>query len=62
MLFKFMGPLFKILFLRANASESERLAERDGSFTVYRVATIHAKILVFVHGFIMQVGLDSAVF
>ena len=62
MLFKFTGPVFKILLLRANASESERLAERDGSFTVYRVATVYAEILVFVRGFNMQVSLDSAVF
>ena len=62
MMFKFTGPVFKILFLRANLSESELLAERDGIFTVHRVATVHAEILAFVHGFNMQVSLDSAVF
>ena len=60
MLFEFTGPIFKILFLRANASE--RLAERDGSYTVYQVATVHAEIPVFVCGFNMQVSLDLVVF
>ena len=50
LLFKFTGPVFKILFLQANVSESECLAERDGSFTVYRVASVHVEILVFVPG------------
>ena len=62
MLFKFAGSILKNLFLRANASESERLAIRDGSFTVNGVATIHAKILMFVRGFDMQVSPDPAVF
>ena len=62
MLFEFKGPIFKNLFLQANASESERLTKRDGSFTVYQVATVHAEILVFVRGFDMQVSLDSAIF
>ena len=62
MLFEFAGSILKNLFLRANASESERLAIKDRSFTVSGVANIHAKILVFVRGFNMQVSPDSAVF
>ena len=61
-MFEFTGSVFKVLFLRANASEAERLAKRNGSLTVYRVATVHAKVLVFVRGLNMQVRLDSAVF
>ena len=51
MLFKFTGPIFNILVLRANASESERLTQWNGSFTVERVATVHAEILVLSVGF-----------
>ena len=62
MLFEFAGPILKNLFLRTNTSESERLAIGDGSFTVNGVATLHAKILVFVCGFNMQVGPNTAIF
>ena len=60
-LFQFAGPILKNLFLRANTSKSERLAVRNGSFAVFRVAAIHAKVLVFVRGFDMQVRLNPAV-
>ena len=59
---KLTGSISKILFIRANALESECLAERDGSFTAYWVATVHEEILVFVHGFNMQVSFDLAIF
>ena len=62
MLFMFMGPILENLFLRTNSLESERLAVMDRSITVYMVATVHAKILVSVHGFNMQVSPVPAVF
>ena len=62
MLFKPAGPNLKNLFLQTNSSESERLAVRDGSFTVYKVATVDVKNLVSVCGFNMQVSPDPAIF
>ena len=62
MLFHFAGPILKDLFLRTNTSESERLAVWNGSFAVFGVAALHAKVLVFVRGFDMQVRLNPAVF
>ena len=62
MLFEFVGPILQNLFIRANKSESERLATEYRSFIVCEVATIHAKILVFVRGFNMQVNPDPTVF
>ena len=59
--FQFAGPILKNLFLQTNMSESERLAVRNESFTVFGVAAIHANVLVFVHGFDMQVSLNPAV-
>ena len=61
-LFKFARPIPKNLFLQTNTSELERLALGDGSVAVYRVTTIHPKVLVFVCGFNMQVSPDLAVF
>ena len=52
---------FKDLFLRTNTSESERLAVCNGSFTVFGVTTIHAKVLMFVRGFDTQVRLNPVV-
>ena len=60
-LFKFLGPIPKSLFLRTNTSELERLAVANGGFAVYGVATIHVKVVVFVCGFNMQVSPDPAV-
>ena len=51
------------LFLQSNVSESERFVIGDRSFAVKRMATIHAKVLVFVRGFnIIQVSFNPAVF
>ena len=41
-------------------SEPEHLAVRSGSFTMFGVAVIYAKVLVFVRGFDMQVRLTPA--
>ena len=54
-LFTFAGRIPKNLFLQTNTSESERLAIGNGSFAVYGVENIHAKVVVFVRGFNMQV-------
>ena len=44
-LFEFASPILKTLVLRANVSELERLAIRDGILTVCGAASIHVKIL-----------------
>ena len=61
MLFQFEGPILKNLLLRTNPSKSELLAVQNGSFAVFSIAVIHAKVLVFVGGFDMQVRLNPAV-
>ena len=61
MFFKVAGPLQQIFVLRTNSSEAERLAIRDGYFTMFRMATIHMKILVLVCGLDVQVSLNPAV-
>ena len=61
-LFKFAGPILENLFLRTNMLELEHLAVRDKSFRVYKVATVHVKMLVSVCGFNVQVSPDPAIF
>ena len=62
MLSELTGPILRSLLPQTNSSESECLAVRDRSLRVHREASVHAKILVSVRGFDMQVNSDSAVF
>ena len=60
-LFQVTGSSAKIFLLQADSSETERLAVWDGGFTMHRVATIHAEILMFVRGVHMKVCTDLPV-
>ena len=51
----------KIFLLRADLSKVEYLAVWNGGLAMERVATLYAKILMFVHGFSVEVCTDLAI-